>query len=430
MAKTVTRSDLRTAVRNRGEFLEPYFTDTEINNYINISLSHLYDIIIASDTTYFLTQSDINITSGTRSYALPSDFYKCVGVALYAAAATDGYYTLDTFNFDERWDNITLDADRDTRYEIRGSNIIFHPTPTFSGKAILEYIPTPTELSDDVTTWDSINLWTEWVILDVLITCAGKEESDPSVWMALKEKTEQRIMSMGKRNISSPKTTRGSNSLRDLRHNIRNRGGWTHEQVGDNQLTSWINSSISAFVDLVSKHDPAYYLSRSDVSVVSGTNEYSLPSDLYKLHGVAVEDSSKPDGYDCLDRFNFDERYDYYYLTEKSSTRYMVRGSNIIFHPTPTWSGTVRLEYIPVPTALSNATDTFTFYNGWEEWVILDVCVKVSALLKQDPSVYMNELIKTESRISGFAERDIGEPKTVVDVKRPFKNDPRFWWRT
>jgi hypothetical protein len=637
MAQNVTRADLRTAVRNRGEFRSAYISDEEINTYINVSLAHLYDIIISADPSYYLTQADVTISSGTRSYALPSDFYKCVGVALYDATAVDDYHALDTFNFEERWDEISLSANRDTRYEIRGANILFHPTPTFDGKAILEYIPTPIVLDEDVTTWDSVNLWTEWVTMDVLIACAAKEETDPTIWVQQRERLEKRIFGIGKRDLGKPKTSSTSSTLKALRHAVRNRGSWTEADVSDNQLTSfvntslaalrdlvakndpshfvtysditvssgtreyslpatfykvvgvdahdavatedgyyvldhfnweerydstptsskqytryhirgdkiyfhptptwsgtvrleyiptftelsdptdtfdlfnhwhewvildcavkccaatgkdpqiflaqqakaeerintfsardlvqpvtvstdgtnlrslqlavrnrgawpkealndsqltaWINSSISAFVDLISKHEPAYYLTRSDVSVVSGTKEYDLPSGFYKLHGVAVEDSSQPDGYAVLNRFNWDERYDYTYSADKWDTRYMVRGTKIHFHPTPSWTGTVRLEYIPVPTALAQPTDTFTFYNNWQEWVILDCCIKVCALTGSDPQVYMAELQKVEQRIKGFAERDVGKPKTVADYKRVSKYDPRFWWR-
>lgn len=431
MTKTVTRSDLRTAVRNRGEFLEPYFTDTEINNYINQSLAHLYDLIIASDMSYFLTQSDINITSGTRSYSLPSNFYKCVGVALYDSSTVDGYSVLQSFNFEERWDSITLVDDKDTRYEIRGDNIIFHPTPTFTKTAILEYIPTPTELTDDVTTWDSINLWTEWVIMDVLIACAGKEESDPSVWVNQKNELEKRIFASGKRDLGQSKTIGTSNNLRDLRYNIRNRGNWPREVISDNQLTVWINSSINNFVDLVSKHDPSYYLSYHDITLVSGQNSYSLPTDFYKLQGVAHKNTNA-DGYSVMEKYNYEERYDYDSSTDSNYlTRYNVMGSYIYFQPTPASSGTVRLEYIPIPTALEDATDTFDFYNGWQEWVILDVCVKVCALLNTDPSIYLNELMKTENRIISNSARDVGKPKTVTSVYRDTTRSfyPGTYWR-
>lgn len=430
MAKTVTRADLRTAVRDRGEFLLPYFSDSEINGYINQSLAHLYDIIIAGDPTYYLTQSDINITSGTRSYSLPSDFYKCVGVALYDAAAADGYSALQTFRFEERWDDVTLVADKDTRYEIRGSNILFHPTPQFTKTAIIEYIPVPTSLDNDVTTWDSINLWTEWVIMDVCIACAGKEESDPTVWVQQREKLEKRIVGSAQRNLDQDKTVGTSTNLRDLRYNVRNRGGWAREDVSDNQLTAWINSSIQAFVDLIAMHDPSYYLQRHDITLVASQESYDLPADFYKLHGVAYHDQ---DGYSVMERFNFEERYDYRNGTEVNYlTRYNLMGSRIYFQPTPTSSGTVRLEYIPLPTALSNATDTFDFYNGWQEWVILDVCVKIAALTKSDPQIYMAELQKTEDRIVSYSKRDVGKPKTVTSVYRDYNRRdfyPGTYWR-
>lgn len=63
-------------------------------------------------------------------------------------------------------------------------------------------------------------------------------------------------------------------------------------------------------------------------------------------------------------------------------------------------------------------TDTVDGVSGWEEYIIVDTCIKAMAKEESDPSVFIaqkNALIK---RIEEAAEnRDIGEPEVVSDSK-------------
>ena len=173
------------------------------------------------------------------------------------------------------------------------------------------------------------------------------------------------------------------------------------------------------------------FLKQADISVVSGTRSYDLPSDFYKLVGIAIRDSSKPDGYSVIDRVMWEERYDFTYLGDKYSARYFIRNQDLFLMPTPTWSDTVRIEYIPKPTVLVNPSDTHEFYNNYQEWIILDCCIKCCALLKQDPSIFVGQLQKVEDRMISIDEVDRATCVSVVDVHRSSKYDvrqKRRWW--
>lgn len=194
MAKTKTLLVLRTEIRNRGDFQDPYFTDAEVNAYINDSIAALWDIIIAADPTRYVEQDNISVVSGTRSYNLPSDFYLLQGVELTDSAAPSGYRTIHKYNWNERNDGILSSVKWDARYEVRGSKIRFHPTPTWTDTVQIHYIPTATVLTDNDDTFDSINSWSEWVILDACVKCADKEETESKSWKEQREKTEARIL--------------------------------------------------------------------------------------------------------------------------------------------------------------------------------------------------------------------------------------------
>ena len=206
MAKTKTLLVLRTEIRNRGDFQDPYFTDTEVNAYINDSIAALWDIIIATDPTRYVSQADISVVSGTRSYSLPSDYYLLQGVEITDSSAPSGYRTMHKYNWHERNDGILSNVKWDARYELRGNKIWFHPTPTWTDTVQIHYIPTATVLSGDSDTFDSINSWSEWVVLDVCIKCADKEEVSSKSWREQKDRVEARIISVVPQDRGEPVT--------------------------------------------------------------------------------------------------------------------------------------------------------------------------------------------------------------------------------
>lgn len=429
MVKHVTREDLRYLIRQRGEFRSAYISDTELNEYINVSLAHLYDITIDADPTYFLEYYDIQLLDGYRSYDLPEDFYKLLGVAIADVTALDGYRVLERFNFEERYDETTLTDDRDFRYEIRAQKIYIHPEPSETKSIRLEYIPVCPSLADDVSNWDSVNFWTEWVTLDVLIACAAKEETDPTIWIQQREKVEARIKGIGKRDLSTQKTSATVSTLRDLRRAIRNRGKWSREDISDNQLTEWVNDAQGALVDLISSVDPSYYLEEHYDVLSSGDEAYTLPSDFYKAVSVSCEydhhersNEDLLDGYYSLQQCTWAEYRDQTFVSitsdgdaEYNTTelRWTIRANSIYFSPTPSspWSDgySFRLDYIAEPDALSDPQDTISFPNRWIEWVILECAIKAAAAVGTDPQIFMAQQKRVEERIINFAKREIAE---------------------
>ena len=359
--------------------------------------------------------------SGTREYDVPSDFFKLVGVDAYDSSLADEYQAMNHFNWSERYDSSYIGTKSNTRHHIRGGKLYLHPTPTWSGTVRLEYIPTYTNMVNPSDTFSLGNNWQEWVILDGVIKCAALLDKDPQIYMAQLQKVEERIIKSAKQNIAEQTTPTTSETLQNLQLAVRGRGNWSKDDFNDSQLTEWVKSSIAGFYDLAVRNDDSLFISYSDINVVSGTKGYALPSNFYKMRGVAVRDASNPDGYMILDRFDYDERYDYSYATNNYDSKYIIIGQEIQFSPTPTWSDVVRIEYIPLPTAMDDPADTFRFINHWQEHVILSAAIKACALKKEDPSIYIGQLREIEKRIIRSAEQDIGKPKTVVDVYRRSK---------
>jgi hypothetical protein len=210
MALTVTLANLRTRIRNRGEWLDTYISDAEILAMVNASIAQLHNIITGLDPDYFLSSDDSNVVSGTATYALATDCFKPKGVDLLDS--NNEWLNVLRFNWAERNQLQSGAGERLwTRYRIEGSNIRLMPTPGWSETNGLRlwYIPTPTVLSADSDTYDGISGFDEWVVLNCCVMCAAKEGSDTSVFMAQKKEVERLVRSAAAiRDIGEPDMVR------------------------------------------------------------------------------------------------------------------------------------------------------------------------------------------------------------------------------
>lgn len=145
MADLVSLSDLRTLVRQRADMQNSQFvTDDEVDTYINHSWAELYDILVSkSAEDYFLNSYSISLTSGTTSYALPSDFYKSRGVDLTVGSDT---IPIRRYNWSERNKGSQYNLTYNYRYRIQANQIVFNPEPNGNNTVTLYYIPSPRKM--------------------------------------------------------------------------------------------------------------------------------------------------------------------------------------------------------------------------------------------------------------------------------------------
>lgn len=216
MATTMTLAQLRTAVRERSDMVYSQFiTDAELNTYINQSAFELYDLLIQKfgDDYYIKTPPYQFQTDGTNYlYALPSDFYKLVGVDLAINNSPSSWTTIWGFNFGARNVNPVPNVQglygfSNIRVRVSGNNLWVSPVPSANQTFQIWYAPTMTTLSADSDTFQGISGWTEYIIVDAAIKCLAKEESDTQVFLMQKQGLIQRIESAAEnRNASAPAT--------------------------------------------------------------------------------------------------------------------------------------------------------------------------------------------------------------------------------
>jgi hypothetical protein len=209
MAKTVTLAQLRTAVNDRGDYRDPFLPNTELDEYINDSIAILFGMLAESDPQRYMTSNDISVVSGTDAYNLPADFYKLVNVLVADSSSVTGYWPL------ERVDEMALHRDnaaipvtekRSARYRLRKDQIVIYPPPSWTDTVRIWYLPLPTKLTDPAHTFDSVNLWTEWVVLDVLVKVAQKARDEWKGWAEQRDRVARHILTRTEADQAHPLT--------------------------------------------------------------------------------------------------------------------------------------------------------------------------------------------------------------------------------
>jgi len=226
--RSVTLAQLMTRVRQRANMENSQFiSDSELIDNINESLAELYDLLVGSyGQEYFRkTSPSTSTTASVSDYALPNDFYKVISVDIILSgnqtysAIPFSEYERNQFKWYPGWGYNTP-----VLYRLHGSNstfpsgsISFIPGPT--GNFQINYVPSCPKLSDPINdSFDGINGWEEYAVLDAAINCLQKEESDASALEARKGAIRMRIEGMSPRDANAPEKVHDT-SLEDF-------GGW------------------------------------------------------------------------------------------------------------------------------------------------------------------------------------------------------------
>ena len=199
MPRNATLAQLRLESRQRADKVNSGFiTDSELNSYINSSNAELYDLLVSAyGDDYYLTKYTLTVDGVTTSYPLPTDFYKLIGIDMYINPLR--YITLKPYMFNERgryqdgsnWAAIV--AIQGPRYHIYNNFLEFNPPAPGTYNMQMYYVPECPELVGDTDTFDGVNGWEEYIIVDAAIKMLQKEESDVTVLMEQKNRLIKRI---------------------------------------------------------------------------------------------------------------------------------------------------------------------------------------------------------------------------------------------
>lgn len=215
------------------------------------------------------------------------------------------------------------------------------------------------------------------------------------------------------------------NITRELANQETNSG--SVDFVSDPELRRRLNEWLSALYDkLVSSYPQEYYTKDGgDSSIVSGTKEYSLPSDFMTLISVTLKDGDifhepeiwLPSNMATLRRAEALGQGNSVY-----NIRYRLQNAKIVFRPAPlssTWK--YNLQYVPTFTNfLTDGTQdssTFDGVNGWEKWACYGAAIECINKEEQDPGTLPDSWAKIDARINALAaKRDQGKVERIRDT--------------
>lgn len=196
MARTRTRAELIADVRKRTNMENSEFvTDDEIAEYLNQELAELHGrMTMGEGQPHFRSQTTIDVTAGTTLYALPADFWR---VQRMLATIDSVHRDMKPFMEGERADllntqYLTATFSDGPRYRVQGDNIEILPTNR-SFTATLYYVRATPRLESDADTTDGFNGYEVAAIYGACATVLQKEESDPSLYVSLKDRILRQI---------------------------------------------------------------------------------------------------------------------------------------------------------------------------------------------------------------------------------------------
>lgn len=194
------------------------------------------------------------------------------------------------------------------------------------------------------------------------------------------------------------------------------------EFITDSEWATMLNGSLYELYDLLIQCYGNNYFATSLELTTDGTATITLPTDFYKSLGVDAKVGGT-DQWVSLSRYEFAERNRFQSLGKVSvgagrALRYQLFGNTLRFDPTPESGQTIRLWYAPKLEQLVYDSDSFNFFSGWSEYVVVDCAIKALQKEESDVSVFAMQKADMKRRIESAAEnRDVGQSFRVSDTR-------------
>lgn len=207
---SLTLSELRTRVIQRANLslTDQFITTSELNSYINLSLSKMWDLALENDGQSFIPWTDSQFTSPTTApnlYTL-AGAYKVLSVQLWDT--TNGGVRRAIFPAMQTEIPIlmsqgaTANTTFGAKYRLSGGfglassaglKLELFPPPLSNTVLEVRWVPPAPILVDDSTPVIFPNGWEEYVVLDASIKCIAKEEGNTDELMLERADIEQSI---------------------------------------------------------------------------------------------------------------------------------------------------------------------------------------------------------------------------------------------
>lgn len=176
-----------------------------LDTLVNLAIAKFYDMLVAArGHEYYAVDAAVAMVAGTAQYALPATFYQLL----------DARLEWDSLNFEPLHDTSQRERSDYVNWTTWGrwspkafrligtqqassQTLELYPTPQLSGTTLrVRYIPQFAPLTDDATTFDSVNGWEKFIALAAAIDYRTAEGKDLGNLAALYQEELARIESM------------------------------------------------------------------------------------------------------------------------------------------------------------------------------------------------------------------------------------------
>lgn len=181
----MNRSELRTALRSfLNEETAGFWTDAQLNTYINLSNDRVNSIISATREDYFTISATFSTVAGTKSYSFPTDCRFIRRMEIFDSS-DEGY----VIKLDElRWPRIEANGDwlfpnapaQPKRYVTRGTQFDLYPTPDAAYTIRIYYDARPATMDSDADSPTSPSDFHDMVIYWAAMLAKKQNEEDDS----------------------------------------------------------------------------------------------------------------------------------------------------------------------------------------------------------------------------------------------------------
>ena len=197
------------------------------------------------------------------------------------------------------------------------------------------------------------------------------------------------------------------------------------ELVDDVELTDHVNVVGTEYHDLIlnTSWGGSFFVRRHELTTVVGQELYDLPDDYYRM--IRCDAFFQPDVPSSVTPYQQEERNGLIRAKfalpwgAAGRLRYCREGSQLSLLPVPQQEMTVKLVYAPPWGRLADPSDSFNSENGWEEYIILGVCLRL--LPKVGPTdaipLFQQQLAEQKARLIASVPRgnDRAERTRILD---------------
>lgn len=202
------------------------------------------------------------------------------------------------------------------------------------------------------------------------------------------------------------------------------------------ELIPWVRDSHKQLYEIITQRWLDWYTIRRPMSLAAGTDSYSLPPDFRAMKAVYMVYTNTGgvanNGYrEELRQFGRAEwgRYNYTATNRQWPFAYYIQNNRMLMTPVSVqdYVNAMELQYVPQykgPVLDWTPIDPI-LPNGWEEWIVLDVMLKMGSKARFNVAQVQQDKMEIEKRVITGASSRSADPPQMRDVNAiPSYN----WW--